>query len=555
MGVTQLIRNIPFPAFACSRDRKLLMQNEQMKDILSEEQTMNVSERFDSWDEERLESVVVARRKGQSFLFIKNKWDEQTDIFICLPQSLTARLQELIENNRELSAIFENSYDGIYITDPEGKTLKTNTAIERITGIPKEYYIGKTVDELMKRGILQTSVTHEVLKKKRRVTINQLNYTGKDTLMTGNPVFNEEGEIEKIVTNIRDLTELNELHRELKKAKDLNKKYERELKKLQSLTFTHEDLVIVSEKMKEIFHVIERIANVDATVLILGETGVGKDVIAGEIFHKSERAQTGKFIKVNCGAIPTQLLESELFGYERGAFTGANQSGKQGWFELAHNGVIFLDEIGELPAELQVKLLRVLQDKEILRVGGTKPIQVNVRVIAATNRDLKKMVREGQFREDLFYRLNVIPIHVPPLRERRDEILPLVQFFLAKTNEKHEMKKEFNHELNEFFYYYAWPGNVRELANLVERLVLTTGSERITLDDLPLEYRTDDEQQMNRCHAKTLKEAVEWTEEQMLQSAAKTYRTTYEMAKALDTSQATIVRKLKKYNINLKERG
>lgn len=551
MTVSQLINEVPFPSFACNSDGIIIAMNEKMRAEWPHFSESKVSQVFDIWDDKQMESVVFAKWNGQPYLFIKQNWKQQADIYILAPYSLAAQFNELKESTRELNAIFENSYDGIYITDPEGKTLKTNAAIERITGIPKEYYIGKTVDELIQRGILKTSVTHEVLKKKRRVTINQLNYAGKDTLMTGNPVFNEEGEIEKIVTNIRDLTELNDLHRELKKMKDLNKKYKRELKKLRTLANHHGGIVVVSEKMKEIFDVIARIANVDATVLILGETGTGKDVIASEIYHKSIRSQTGEFIKVNCGAIPAHLLESELFGYESGAFTGAHQNGKQGLFELAHNGVIFLDEIGELPLELQVKLLRVLQENELLRIGGTKPIRVNARVVAATNQELQKMVKEGKFREDLFYRLNVIPIHVPPLRERRDDILPLVQHFLEKTNKKYQLHKTFNHELHEFFYSYSWPGNVRELANLVERLVLTTGSDEIALSHLPPDYRQQDEHLFINPDRQTLKDAVESAEKQVLQTACQTYRTTYEIAKALDTSQATIVRKLKKYNLTI----
>lgn len=552
MNEFRLVGHIPFPSFVCNQDGVIISLNKLMTKTFSSSLHMNVADLFESWNENRLDAVAIAKRNGKTYLFQRNIWFDSKRLYIQVPDSLVAFINELQESNRELSAIFENSYDGIYITDPKGKTLKTNSAIERITGIPKEYYINKSIDDLLKRGILKTSVTHKVLEKKKRVTINHLNYAGKDLLLTGNPVFNEEGEIEKIVTNIRDLTELNELHRKLKKMKDLNKKYKRELKKLQSLTKYYRDVVYVSEKMNEIFELVDRIANVDATVLILGETGVGKDVIAGEIYNRSERSKSGKFIKVNCGAIPAQLLESELFGYVSGAFTGANEKGKKGLFEIADNGVIFLDEIGELPAELQVKLLRVLQENEILRIGGTHPITVNVRIVAATNRDLKKMVREGRFREDLYYRLNVIPIFVPPLRERRDDILPLLQFFLEKANTKYHANKEFDHELHDYFYRYSWPGNIRELANLVERLVLTTNSDLITLKDLPSEYKKDEESLQTFSQPMTLKEASELAEKQLLQAACNKYRTTYEIAKALNTSQATIVRKLKKYRLTLK---
>ncbi len=302
--------------------------------------------------------------------------------------------------------------------------------------------------------------------------------------------------------------------------------------------------------MKSIFQQAKRVANFDATILILGETGVGKDVLANFIYNQSSRKEKGKLIKVNCGAIPPELLESELFGYEAGAFTGANKSGKPGMFELANNGILFLDEIGELPLNLQVKLLRVLQEGEIQKIGSTKIKKVNVQIIAATNRNLHEMVTRGEFREDLYYRLNVIPLYIPPLRERRDEILPLIHHFLSKFNQKYLLNKEFNYEVIDFLISYNWPGNIRELANLIERLVVTTPENEIKIEHMPPEYK-------NSVHVNTnqqisLKEAVEETERKILERAAKKYRNTYEIAKALRTSQPTVVRKLKKYNIKPK---
>lgn len=468
-------------------------------------------------------------------------------------EQVTQELKKLKTLNRELEAIIESSYDVIYITDKNGVTLKTNSAIERITGIPKEYYVGKNVDALMKRGILKSSVTHKVLKQKRSVSTIQYNYSGKETLITGNPVMNDEGEIEKVVTNIRDLSELNELQTALKKANELNNSYKQEIEKLKSSTKKEEDVIITNHQMKLIYEMAERIADVDATVLILGETGVGKDVLAKFIYSKSTRAKQGNFIKLNCGAIPSNLLESELFGYESGAFTGANAKGKPGMFELADNGILFLDEVGELSFELQVKLLRTLQEKEIRRVGATKTKKVNVRIIAATNRNLKEMVLNGKFREDLYYRLNVIPISIPSLKERRDDILPLIQLFLTQINHRYKKDKRIDVKLNDFFYRYNWPGNVRELSNLIERLVLTTQEQEIKIQDLPLEYRESKNSSLAFTELMTLKEAVELAEEKVLSLAVQACKTTYEIADALNTSQPTIVRKLKKYHLKIKE--
>lgn len=312
-------------------------------------------------------------------------------------------------------------------------------------------------------------------------------------------------------------------------------------------------IVTKSEEMKLIYDTAQRVANIDATVLILGETGVGKDVLANYIYANSLRAKEGEFIKVNCGAIPAELLESELFGYEKGAFTGASSEGKPGLFELADKGMIFLDEIGELSLNLQVKLLRVLQEGEIQRIGGSRPKKVNVRIISATNRDLKEMVDRGKFREDLYYRLNVIPIHIPPLRERRADILPLTKLYLEKMNEKYQLNKELDYSLKSFFMSYNWPGNVRELSNLIERLVVTTREDRIFLDDLPSEYLNSENYTSDKILS--LKEAVENAERKVLSLAAEKYSNTYEIAKALDSSQPTIVRKLKKYNIEINHKG
>lgn len=469
IGLIQ-VEDIPFPAMVLNKDELVISFNRMFKDMLGKELNygLPVKGTFQNWVSIGDSEVFTASCENKNYVFIKSR-SENTDIsiFIVIETSeiyeLQQKIKELEKVNRELDAIIENSYDGIYITDTKGVTLKTNSAIKRITGIPKEYYIGKKVDKLIKRGILENSVTHKVVKQKRTVSLIQHNFAGKETLMTGNPVFNEEGEIEKVVTNIRDLSDLYELHTELRKATELNDKYKKELERLKRST-TENGFVVYSEQLKIIYDMAERIANVDATVLILGETGVGKDVLAKHIYNKSIRSNDGDFIKVNCGAIPPDLLESELFGYESGAFTGANRKGKPGMFELADKGILFLDEIGELSMPLQVKLLRAIQEREIQRIGGTKTKKVDVRVIAATNRNLKEMVLKGDFREDLYYRLNVIPIEIPPLRDRRDDILPLIEVFFSRTCQKYDIKKELDPELKDFFYRYDWPGNVRELS-------------------------------------------------------------------------------------------
>ncbi|MGW8426650.1 sigma-54 interaction domain-containing protein [Peribacillus simplex] len=550
-----LLKEWTFPALVVDSANRIKDWGTYFNQSLSQNGNNTLTEQFDEWQFLDNKRLAAARLHDKRYLFLLMKqMDTDNSLYI---GSETEFLDDLLIDahktdklNRALDAIIENSYDGIYITDQDGVTLYTNSAIERITGIPKEYYIGKSVDQLIKRGILNASVTHKVVKLRRTVSVVQDNFAGKETLITGSPVFNAEGEIEQVVTNIRDLSDLNELMHELTKVNELNNQYKQEIEKLRKIT-SKDGVVFVSDKMKMIYEIAERISDIDATVLILGETGVGKDVLARNIYNRSIRSKKGDFIKINCGAIPADLLESELFGYEGGAFTGANQKGKPGMFELAESGILFLDEVGELPLQLQVKLLRALQEREIQRIGGTKPKKIDVRIIAATNRNLSEMVKSGDFREDLFYRLNVIPITIPPLRERREDILALTDLFLTKANEQYKFSKEIDSRLKEYFYQHDWPGNVRELINIVERLVVLTDNQILSINDLPEEYQPENRNQPNLNATLTLKEAVERAEKEILTKAAQTYQTTYEIAEALDSSQATIVRKLKKYRLKV----
>ncbi|MGA9288552.1 MAG: sigma 54-interacting transcriptional regulator, partial [Anaerobacillus sp.] len=537
------ITQLPFPAFI-SKNGIVFSTNDAFRSYIQHAENQPIEEIFDSVEQH--ETFILTRYRDKNMLFITEE-KAQFVYYIGKENSHLSNLEkqviELEKLNREMDSIIDNSYDGIYITDNKGITLKTNTAIERLTGIPKEYYIGKNVDRLVNRGILKDSVTKKVLKQRRTVSVVQDNFEGKETLITGSPIFNNKGEIEKVITNIRDLSELNKLISELNNVQKKNAEYEKELELLKG--YSNSGIIIESEVMKELYETANRIAHFDATVLILGETGVGKDVLARFIYSKSKRSSTGDFIKVNCGAIPQELIESELFGYEGGAFTGANRNGKPGMFEMADNGVLFLDEVGELPMKTQVKLLQVIQDHTIQRVGATKLKKVNVRIIAATNRNLLQMVTEQEFREDLFYRLNVIPLSIPPLKERRDDILPLIQFFLNRTNTKYALDKRLKDDLKNSLYELDWKGNVREMANLIERLVLTTSDQAISHDHLPDDYK----KKRVTPQAQSLKEAVELTERNVLENAYSKYKSTYEISRVLNTSQPTIVRKLKKYQI------
>jgi len=464
-------------------------------------------------------------------------------------EQISQELASVKQLNSKLELIIESSYDGILLTDRDGNILKANQAHERITGLPSSEVQGKSISELVKNGVYSRSIVDEVMREGRPVTIVEK----KHFLITGSPVRDQGGEIVRVVVNVRDLTELNSLREQLEETRELSVRYQGELNELRGRLISREGLVFNSPKMQELLQVASRLAAVDSTVLILGESGVGKEVIATTIHGRSKR-KDGPFIPVNCGAIPENLLESELFGYERGAFTGANREGKAGMFELAHNGTLFLDEIGDLPLGFQVKLLRAIQERAVLRVGGNKPRPVNVRILAATNRDLETLVREGQFREDLYFRVNVVPLRIWPLRERKEDIIPLVQMFREKYERQYGLHKNIDPRVYEALLSYHWPGNVRELDNIIERLMVTTPGREITVSDLPAYMFENMEQQQPEVYVKgvmPLKNAVLQLERQLIGNAIREFGSANKAAGALMVDQSTIVRKMSR----LKEQG
>ncbi|WP_163969652.1 sigma-54 interaction domain-containing protein [Oceanobacillus halotolerans] len=450
------------------------------------------------------------------------------------------KLKQQIE---EFQAAIDSSYDGIWITDGEGYTLFVNKAVERITGLSTDDVIGKNMRELVDKGVFNISATLEAMKEKKTVTVMQKVNTGIETIVTGNLSFDENGQIFRIISNVRDITELNYLREQIKHIEEKNQKYHIELNNLKLKLEELNNVVFKSEEMSTVIDQALRLAKFDTTVLLMGETGVGKEVIAELIHESSTRKETGSFIRINCTALPDSLLESELFGYEGGAFTGANPKGKAGLFELADEGTIFLDEIGELPLHIQVKLLRVLQERNVLRVGGSKPININTRVIVATNRNLSEMVREGSFREDLYYRLNVVPITIPPLRKRTDDIPILIKHFIKVVNKKYNISKHFSSDVMKSLINYSWPGNVRELKNIVERLIVTTESATIKVEDLPEHIH----KASVTIKGNSLKEILESTEKEIIKSTLKQYKSTYKAAASLGISQSTMSRKARKY--------
>jgi len=303
-------------------------------------------------------------------------------------------------------------------------------------------------------------------------------------------------------------------------------------------------IILKSESMKQVVKLAIKVARVDSSVLITGETGVGKEVLA-RVVHKHSCRVNGPFIKLNCGAIQAELVESELFGYEAGAFTGARREGKLGLIQLADGGTLFLDEIGDLPLNLQVKFLRVLQEREIQRVGGVETKEVDFRLIAATNKSLQDLVKQKKFREDLFYRLDVVPMTIPPLRERKEDILPLALFFLNKFGQRYGLSMRISPEVIEVLLNNDWPGNVRELENTIERLLVTSDTD-VATDHLINKSSNSKDYGKSRLN---LREILDQTEKHFILQAFEQCKTTREMAEVLGISQSTVVKKMRKYDI------
>ena len=444
----------------------------------------------------------------------------------------------------ELNVCLESSHDGIMVSDGMGNVIRLNAALEKLIGVKRRDILGRNVADLVQEGVYESSAILQVIETGKTATV-VIDHNGRQLLITGSPVYNANSAMTAVVANIRDMSELNDLRQKLEQQQMIAEKYSKELAHIARQQSAQTSFVACSREMKTILATIHSISEVDSTVLISGESGTGKEMLANETYPASKRSDR-PILKVNCGAIPPALFESELFGYEDGAFTGARRKGKPGFFELAHMGTLFLDEVGELPLEMQVKLLRVLQEGEIIRIGGSKPISVDVRIIAATNRDLWEMTEEGTFRQDLDYRLNVINIEVPPLRQRRDDIIPLVMHMLERFNQKYGKHTEIPIELGKVLRELPWRGNVRELENLIENLVVLCPEDVLTPEHLPVRYQRGQNpaSQVEIRGILPMKDMVRRAERQLIANAQAQYSSMQEVAKALGVDVSTISRKL-----------
>lgn len=464
-------------------------------------------------------------------------------------------LEKLIDERvkQELKAVLDCIQDGIFITDGDGTILMLNKASVNFCPYTEEELVGRNMRDLVKEHMFDDALSIQAIETGRKVSAIQKGVTHKyDLLVTAVPCF-KGNEITRVILTERDITELNQLKATLEKNIEINRRYEEEMDYYREQNLLQGKLIYKSRSMNELVSSISKIAPIDATVLIQGESGTGKSLIA-KLIHENSHRKKGPFMEINCGAIPENLLESELFGYEKGAFTGATEKGKIGLFELASGGTLFLDEIGAMPLHLQIKVLRAIQEKEVMRIGGNKYIPIDIRIISATNTNLIEAVNAGTFRKDLFYRLNVLPLNIVPLRERREDIICLCEHFLKELNKKYNTSKSLAASAWKLLCEYDWPGNVRELENILERMVVITNEDIITgelissiLPELHLERI--------KCENYTaidLKTELEKAERNLIQERISCSRNMDQLAQSLNVSKTTLARKMKKYDLQMK---
>jgi PAS domain S-box-containing protein len=456
-----------------------------------------------------------------------------------------------------VEAIIEAVHDGVYVTDMEGYFIAANRGFERITGISRQELASKHTSYLIEMKYISETVNLEVLQDKQSRSKLIRYPSGKEVLVTAAVVWDKNRRAIGMVSTLRDLTELNKMQKKLVASSDLVEKYRKKLDHLaEKLELNKHEFITHTAEGRHILTLAEKVAGSNVTVLITGDSGVGKDVIARYIHEHSQRKDKGAFTKVDCAAMPANLLESELFGYEKGAFTNASSEGKRGLLETADKGTLFLDEIGDLPFELQSKLLNVIQDKEIKRIGGLTSLPVDVRIIAATNRNIQEMVRNRTFRQDLYYRLSVVPIHVPPLRERKEDIAPLVIHFLNYFNSIYSTSNYVFKEALDYLKTYDWPGNVRELKNMIERFVIVNPDAEIRIADIEAEIKNQinvSPTQFTHINSSDrigpLKNHMQRLEKDLIKAALEAHRTLADAAGDLGIDISTLTRKKQKYGL------
>ena len=444
----------------------------------------------------------------------------------------------------DFKSIVDNMQEAFNILDAHGNMIYANQYAVENDIVPRKF-LGHNIHELIDRGIIIDPASFLTITENKKITKEVRHYNGRTFMCISIPVFDEEKRLAYVVCITRDIDDMRDFLQPFRNYIKNMEELDEEFDKHRMSADKPGDVIMNSAEMKHILRIIDSVAPTSVPVLIQGESGVGKEELVKIVYNKSQR-RNKPLLAVNCGSIPASLIESQLFGHEKGAFTSAS-SAHLGFFEYANGGTLFLDEIGELELDMQTKLLRVLQEKTIRRVGSNHDIPVDVRIIAATNKDLFQMVKEKKFRLDLFYRLNVISIEVPPLRKRREDLFHLITYFLNRFDKQYEKNHYITEDVWNSLMNYSWPGNIRELSNIMERLVLLSQEKAITSEFLPHEILENSEN-VPLCKG-SMKAALEDLESKILSDARKQYGTCRRIAEALDMDYSSVARKLKKYHI------
>ncbi len=470
-------------------------------------------------------------------------------------KSIAQKLDFIELMDKKFETVFEASFDGIWLADGEGRIIKINKTSEKIMGMKRSEVIGKKVQEVFEQGVYDNYMTDEVIRTKKRVSqLQTALLTGKRILCTGIPVLDKNGEVSMVVINERDISQLMATQQELEDIRQEKDRYKEELDTIVMKELRENKIVAENEKMRHTMQMAVRFGRMNVSdILVQGESGTGKGLTA-KFIHKSGPRSSKPFIQINCAALPETILEAELFGYEKGAFTGANESGKPGLIELANEGTLFLDEIGDLSPAGQAKLLKYLDDHEVMRIGGTKSKFIDCVVIAATNQNLQKLVENKKFRADLLFRLNSICVTLPPLRERPEDIFKLTYQFLKTNNARFNSNKKINPLTIAMMQTYSFPGNIRELKNIIKKGVIMSESEyidRVVIDCIGKEVigEVSGSEHADK-KIQSLEDLTDAFEKEIIKNAIKQFHSTRELARHLNISQPTIVRKLKKHGLS-----
>ena len=519
-------------------DEKLIKLLQELIEKEQTEQRLGFFETVILGSEEYFVNCYKSKDEDEKYYYQFNKISDLNSVSPALPYIKKAENDYL--------SILESLHSDFVITDSKGIVTHVLPSFESFYGVPIKKIKGESVYTLEQQGILNPSIVAKSLESGEPVTMLQYTKSKKYLMCSAIPIKNVKGEIIRVVSFSRDVTQYELLKQEYDNLRKDMDYYTAEIDRIKKIKVQIPETVGKSKEIQQIICSVERISKFDSVVLLTGESGVGKTMYAKMIHEQSNRSEK-PFVEINCGAIPSSLFESEFFGYVKGAFTGANPEGKKGWIENAEGGTLFLDEIADLPSYMQVKLLKTLDTNNIIPVGGTKPVHVDFRLITATNKNLEEMVKTNEFREDLFYRLNVITLNIPALRDHREDIFTLIMHFLKKNKEKYGIAKEFSSRAIEIMMKYNWPGNIRELENVVERLYLTVDEYVINEDDLPSYMKS----QLNTDYLNpgdaSLPEILKNVEKEIIMKCYNKHKNTTKVAKELGISQPSVSIKIKKY--------